>query len=310
MKVSVDGVARAVLPAVFSVLAGCLDGVPSTAAQADDKARTAGRDETPVVVVPYGSGYLATQVISFTNDAAGAERAAVTLATSVGDVVAVPGASGYRIDVVLEGSGETEEQARRALATMAVGHTDRLRNGTLELGTRVTFAEYQPPHGGGVVELGSVRSASVHALLPAQLSYALNQATDIGNASATGLSGTAAILRTNIGDVSLDGTWRRVEGVTDVGSAHVALAAQGDADVLVASDIGNAEVALLGPVGGGFDLVGETQIGGVTILVHGTQPVGTPSPTKAHYRTPGFEGLSPQVRVQGYSGIGNVFIHD
>jgi len=286
-------------------LAGCPQGEVAPVAGAPLDAK---RDETPVVVVPYGAGYVATQVVSFSGDAAGASRAVVDLATSVGDVLSAPGASGWRIDVTLQGSGSTEDEARRALATMAVGHAERLRKGTLELSARVAFEDYQPPQDSGGVEV-STRSASVQAMLPAGLAYALRHNTDVGNASSSGLSGSLAQLHGEVGDVGLDGDWREVEATTRVGTAYAALALQGDADVLLATEVGDAEVALAGPVEGGFDLFGSTQLGSVTILVHGTEPVGTPSATEAHYRTPGYEGLSPKVRVQGYSRIGSVLIH-
>lgn len=313
------------------MLAACVEqGSEPAGALAGAAAEAQGREDGPVVVVPYGSGYLAAQTVALSGDTAGVTRAEVTLGTAIGDVVTAAGADGYRIEIALQASGPSEAEARKALASMAVEYSDRRRGGALLLRANVRFRDYRAPRSTGPVQVeGSVRRAQVHGVLPASLAYALRQSTDIGNVGAAGLGGPSADFDTDIGDATLQGTWGKVsltsdigdlvfggdaavlEAVTDIGSVYATLSGERGTQADLVSNIGDVDVGLpVASADAGFDLLAQTDIGSALIVVRGTQPEGQQQPNRARFRTPGYANSSPRIAVRGYSDIGSVTIHD
>jgi len=305
-------------------------------AGAGDKAQLSGasamtrdyqRQDSPVVAVPDGGGWLATQAIVLSNDSAGATRAQVQLVTSVGDVTSSPGANGYQITVSLQASGNSESEARAALASMSLSHGDELGGDLLSLDTRVAFAPYQAPSSGGIVT--DLRRASIHASLPAALVYALRQHTDVGDADAAGLSGVTAQLDTQVGNAQLQGDFERVSldcetgqvsytgdtrqlhAYTSVGSVIATIPASADLLAELGTQIGDVQVGLpVAAAGAGFDLVASTEVGAAAIVVRNTESQGASSATHAHYRSADYDSASPKIRVYGTSQVGDVIIRD
>lgn len=308
----------------LSALAACTGpggdgtGVASRGGSARDYTRT----ESDVTVLPGGNGFTATRTVTLSNDDAGASRAAVGLRTINGGVTssaaAVPGE--YQVQVTLQASAPTMEQAEEALATMVVEHRDGTAPGALYLDTEVEFAQYPQDN--------VTRSATVAATLPATLAYDLSQSTVNGGASTAGLGGPQAQLFTTNGTVTLAGTWddaaghsvngsisasgdiASLEASTMNGSVESSLSGTRDSVAHLEALTGSIDAAVNRTIGSTFDLSGETDVGDVTILVAGTEPVGTPASNRAHYRSPDFASGSPRVTVTGRTSTGNVTIHE
>lgn len=280
------------------------------------------RTDSAVTVVPNTNpGFTATQVVTISNDDAGASRAVVHLASDAGSLASSAGSNGYQIQVTFTAMAPTEAQAREALATMSVAHRDATDPGVLYLDNKVTYAPYHQAN-------NVSRNATVAATLPVALDYALAQDVGSGTSSSSGLSGSEVRLAAGSGNETLSGTWDR--GSADAGSGNVSVS--GDiAQLAVSSGSGNLQVSVpsLRPteafvdsgsgtidvtvtqgVGAVYDLTADTGSGTATVAVAGTTPSGSQSTNHAHFQSPGYAGGNPKVRVTTRSGSGTNTIHD
>lgn len=277
------------------------------------------RTESDVTVLPSGTGWTASKVVTLSNDDGGATRAVVSFANVAGSITTSAGSDGYQVQVTLSADGDTEAEARAVLATMAVAHRDALDPGTLYLDNEVSFGAY-----GG----SKSRTATVTAALPAALDYQLSQRITAGSASSSGLSGAAARLETTAGAASLSGTWDSAALYSSSGG----LTASGDIADLQAGTVsgtiqatlacvrstragldtvsGGIDVTVAQNVGSGFDLVGDTTSGAVAIVVAGTQPVGPQTATHAHYQSPDYATSDPRISVAASTTSGGILIHE
>jgi hypothetical protein len=304
------------------VLSACGGGAGDGTSARKGTARDYTRTESDVTVLPNGSGWTATRTVTLGNDDAGASRAGVALRTVNGSVTSAAAtvAGDYAIEVTLQASAPTAEQAQEALATMSVEHRDGTDPGALYLDTEVEFAQYQANNVN--------RSASIAATLPADLAYDLYQSSINGSASTAGLGGPQAQLFTTNGTVTLAGTWddaaansvngsvsasgdiASLQASTMNGSVESSLSGTRDSVADLESSTGSIDAAVNRTVGSTFDLYGDTDVGSVTIVVAGTEPVGTPTSSSAHYRSPDYASGSPRVKIIGRTSTGSVTIHE
>ncbi len=298
--------------------------------QADDGpgAGTAGshgqaqRSDGDVQISQEGSDVVARQLVSIANDFGGAGNGNVTLTTTNGDVLdCVRGNGGYRTNVHLEGRGSTEQEARAALASMSVAHSDMLTAGTLRLSTVVQFNNAGSTSGGislpPIIGTGSSggsgnlrRSASIVAGLPSAPSYAFNDSTTNGDVIAAGFSGSDAKLSTTEGDIGLDGDWGQSTLSTSDGDIAAQLHTSQSGSHNVSTTNGDIDVALAISGTPGFDLSASTTNGAANIDVAGTDPVGEQTATSAHRQSPGYSGSAVKISVGADSTNGDVTIHD
>lgn len=277
--------------------------------------------------------FVASRQVDVVNDFGGASTAQVDLASVNGNVIACTrDGGGYRAKVLLEARATTEAEARSALDTMVVTHTDTLTAGSLRLNTRVDFNSTSSgstlPLGllGGQGETTAKRTASILEGLPASASYSLSPSTTNGDAAAFGLSGSAAQLDTSNGNVALDGRWdsatlSATNGIVGVSGDYASLnASAGNGQVEASLQTARSLDATLSATNGyveaklarsnaGFDLQGQSTNGEVRIDVAGTDAVGTQSSQSAHRRSPDYASRAVQVQLTGSATNGNVDIH-
>lgn len=221
--------ALSALVAVLLLLSGCTANLADPVSTATDPvqanpptgagAGTIGSHGTParvdgdVQVRMQGANYIARQNVTLTNDFAGASHATLSLKTVNGGVMANGGGNGgYRLTAMLEGRGNTEQQARDALASLTVVPSDSVQGTTLALGLEVRFNDYTPasPLPPLPVQTGSSgRSASIIAVLPAAPSLSLDAQTSNGAIEVQGLHGSSLDLGTSNGGLGVNGAWER-----------------------------------------------------------------------------------------------------
>ena len=288
---------------------------------------TAQRSDGDVQIGNDGDEFVARQIVSIANDFGGASNATVALKTDNGDVAnCVRPGGGYRVAALLEGRGASEQEARDALATMVVNHSDSLSAGTLHLSTTVQFNN--PSGGGGgsgscinvppvVVGCDSNggsnqelhRRATILAGLPSTASYALDNSTGNGEAVAIGFNGSSAKLTSGNGEIALDGNWGQSTLDTGNGEVFLRLGTARSGTHNVTTDNGEIDVELAITGSPGFDLSASTGNGEAVIDVPGTEPVGEQTQTSAHKRTPDYASRAVQIGVTANSGNQDVIIH-
>ena len=303
------------------VLSACSGGGGGGTDAAGGTARDYTRTESSVTVLPNGSGgFTASRVVTISNDDGGATRAVVSLVGRNGGLTSSPGSDGYQIQVTLSAEGDNEQEARDKLASMSVVHRDGLDGDTLYLQSEVRLAS---------VADGDNRIATVTASLPSALSYDLAQQVDnLGPVGSSGLSGTSARIVGLNASANLTGTWDEAVvyssnlGVTvggdiadlraasDNGTVQASLPGMRQTLAVLDSSNGNVDVTVGRTLGTVFDLEAETDNGTATIAVAGTQPVGTPSTNRAHFRSPDYASGAPKVHVIARTENLNASIHE
>lgn len=286
-------------------------------------ARTFTRQDSAVTVTPNLSpGFTATRVVTISNDDGGAVRAAVGLHNVAGSIAssASPSAGAYQIQVTLRADAPTEEQAREALDTMSVAHRDGLGSGTLYLDHEIKYASYSANN--------VSRSAQVVAALPGALDHYLYQDSTSGTVTSSGLHGPEAELHSTSGAVTLSGTWDGAWADTTSGTVTVGgdiawlqasstsgliqatLPSSRDTDAAFDTTSGAIDVTVTHTLGSVFDLEASTTVGSASVVVAGTEPVGTQSATHAHYRSPDYASGHPRVAAIARTTSGGVSIHE
>lgn len=279
------------------------------------------RDDGAVTVLPsLSGGFTATRVVTVSNDDGAAAAAVVTLLNQIGDITAAPSSSGYQIQVTLRADAPSEQQARDALATMTVVHSDSLGGETLYLTNEVRFAQYSQDN--------VSRVAAVAASLPPALAYRLFERTGVGSAASSGLDGRYAQLHASTGGVTLSGAWdtalldsdvgsvtasgdfASLQASSSIGSVTATLSGTRNTQAWLDSSNGDIDVTVTRTLDSGFDLEGTTEVGTVLIVVAGTDPVGTQTGEHGHYRSANYASSTPQVRVVGRTFIGDVTLHE
>lgn len=315
--------------ALALLLAACKggDGDSSKGAGFDPPAsaqsRNATRSDGEVMVLPNLSpGFTATQTITISHNDGGAGQGVVTLENVSGGLTSSAAASaGYEIQITLKADAPTEAQAREALATMSVEHSDALGGGTLYLGNRVRYAKYQANN--------VSRSATVSAALPPALSYRLEQNSVSGANASSGLHGPSVWMNNTSGALTLAGTWdeaaaNSVSGGVTVSGDIADLQASTTSGTLTSRLTGNRsssaqldavsgaiDATVATSAGAGYDLEAHTTSGTATIAVAvaGTQPVGQQSARDAHYRSANYASSNPKISVYAQTTSGSVNIH-
>jgi uncharacterized protein involved in outer membrane biogenesis len=310
----------AVIGLAFTVaLAACGGGGGGGGTPGTERAFT--RQDSAVTVVPdlVTGGYTATQIVTLSNDDAGASHVSLDLRNAAGSISSSPTSEGYQIQITLTAMADTEAQARAAVASMGIAHRDAVAGSTLYLSNEVKFG---PDPG------SDSRLAAVAATVPAAPGYRLYQAIPAGSNSSSGLHGSRAQLDSASGAATLSGTW----DAADVNSVSGAVTVSGDIPDLQVSSISGALTATLAcarsttamldttsgtldatvtqGAGTGFDLDAQTTSGAATIVVAGTLPEGPQSPQHAHFRSTNYATSNPKIVVAARSVSGAVNIHD
>lgn len=294
------------------------------------------RSDGSVSISRHDGKVVASRQVDVVNDFGGASAAQVDLASVNGDVIACTrDGGGYRARVFLEARAATEAEARSALDTMVVTHTDTLTAGTLRLNTRVDFDSSSSGSGlpvcvlcddEGDSDVTAQRSATILEGLPASASYSLSPSTTNGDAAAFGLSGSAAQLTTSNGNVALNGRWdsatlSATNGIVGVSGDYASLnASAGNGQVEALLQTARSLDATLSATNGyveaklarsnaGFDVQGQSANGEVRIDIAGTEAVGTQTRESAHRRSPDYASRAVQVQLTGSATNGSVDIH-
>lgn len=279
-------------------------------------------DESGQVSSDGNGGFRATRTVSIANDFGGAMRASMQIDTENGDIGhCVREGGGYRINIMLEGRGSTEQQARDALDGMVVTHNDELSEGELRLATRVEFVN--PIVGSNVQQ-----SASVLAGLPSAPTYSLTSNTSNGSIAAAGFNGPRAEFQSANGNLGLQGVWDEAAldtsngniillgniagslAATSNGSVIAELEAERSGNHLLQAGNGNVDVKLTRTATPGLDLSASASNGNATIEVSGTEPVGEQQQSNAHFRSPDFDTNEIKIVVDAITTNGNASIHE
>lgn len=306
--------------ASLATLAACTGGAGSGDGSAGGTPRAFSRTDSDVTVLPNLSGtFTATRTVTISNDDGGAAAAHVALTSDNAGLSVSASSGGYQIQVALTATAPTEQRARDELAAMTVSHRDALDPGTLFLDTDVHV---------GNAGANATRSATATASLPPALAYRLLGRSDNGSVDASGLAGPVADLSSANASVTLAGTWDSaglhsangsVSATVDAatvqaasGNGTVQVALTGTRGSIVNLDTGNGSIdaKVSRTLGSVYDLDAQTDLGSATVSVAGTQPVGSQTPTHAHYRSADYSTGAPKVKVTGRSSIGSVTIHD
>lgn len=269
------------------------------------------------ISVPDGS-YTARQVITISNNDGGATSANVALTTAVGDIEASGSSDGYVVTVTLEAKRDNEADARAALASMHVEHSDKLGDGVLSLAAEVVFGNNPNNQSGTIV--AQLPTALAYALKPSSNSgdlsindlhgSSLEADTDNGGVTATGVWSGASLTSDN-GDLSFSGDSGDLFADTSNGTVTVVLACKQDADVSLMTANGTIDAQVDSTVAGvGFDLLADTDLGTASVDVAGTDPVGAQSETHAHYRSTSYSSAPIQVNLDAQSSTGDVTVHE
>ena len=315
---------------VRSILGSLVIGLTACGGGGGDGGGGAGQSGTPraftrtdsaVTALPNGSGgYTASRVVTISNDDANASRAEVILIVPNGSLNSSAGSGGYQIQVALSADGDTEQEARDKLASMSVEHRDAVGGDALYLYNEVKLAP---------IANGDNRIATVTASLPTSLTYQLYQRVEnLGPVGSSGLGGTSAHIEGINANANLSGTW----DTAAVYSTNLGVTVSGDiASLQAASDNGTVQASLPGlretfatldasngnvdatvgrTLGTVFDLEAETVNGTATVIVAGTQPVGTQTTNHAHFRSANYDTGSPRVRVIARTTNLNASIHE
>lgn len=176
------------------------------------------REASAVTVKLEGTGWVARQTVTVTNDFGGAAVAHAGFATTNGDVgVAAGKGGGYRLRAELRATAGSEQEARDLLATMVVHNEDSLADGRLELGLKVEFKPDNAP--APLLQLGNrQRGADVAAELPPEPAIGVAAGTTNGGVTVAGLHGDRLELHTTNGGVSAQGAWEEAAmGATNGG---------------------------------------------------------------------------------------------
>ena len=295
-------------------LTACNGGGSGSGSGLSGSPRAFTRTDSAVTALPNTSGgYTATQVVTLSNDDAGASHAAVSLVNVNGNVTSSASSGGYQIQVTLQADAPTEAQARAALATMTVEHRDAVGADTLYLNNEVKFAQYSDDNVN--------RTATVTAGLPGTLDYQLHESTVNGTSATSGLGGPEAQLYSTNGSITLAGAWdvaaantvngtvsasgdiASLQASSTTGSVQTALSGMRDSYADLDSTAGSIDAKVSRTLTSGFDLEGRSDLGTVAIVVAGTEPVGSPSNSSAHYRSPDYDSGSPRVRINAVTGV-------
>jgi hypothetical protein len=270
------------LAGLLTSCSGGGDGSPASGGTARDFMRSAsGVSATANLGIP--TTYTATQVVTITNDDAGATRIVSSWRNGIGSINSgiMGNGDSYMAEVTLTATAPSEEQARALLQTMHINHRDGVGGDTLYLDHEVRFDE--------VEDSNLSRSADLVATLPSTAAHELYQDMGNGDNATSGLGGPLVLLETGLGNSQVSGEWD---------------------NVLVDTGNGNVDVTVATAAGAGYDLEGDASNGTTTITVAGTSPVGEQTDEHKHYRSPDYSSSSPQVDVQAYVGLGNISIHD
>lgn len=279
------------------------------------------RNDAAVTVLPnISGGFTASQVITISNNDGGTNQAVVNLLNQSGSIASSASSGGYQVQITLQADAPTEQQARQALATMSIAHTDALDGSTLYLNNEVQFAEYQASNVN--------RTALVAAALPSALDYQLYQRLISGALGSSGLGGSDVQFDTTSGASTLSGTWdaagiSSISGAAtasgDIASLHIStvsgvvqttLSSARSSHSDIESTSGGIDATVTRTGNSGFDLEGQTNSGTAAVAVAGTQPVGTQTSNHAHYRSDNYATSSPQVSVNARSTSGSILIHE
>lgn len=302
-------------------------GSGSASAHAD-----ASRSESEVEITQENSKFVASRIVTLSNDFGGAAQADVTVDTGNGNVGTCRRDGGYVFKVYAYARGASEQEARDNLDRVSVSHSDTLAAGTLTLDTSATLTAIDDPGlpvplpgtGTDNVEWG----ATVLAGLPASADYTFDLGTSNGVVEATGFSGSSATLDSSNGEVALDGRWDEatldtsngyvvvdgdfggLDASTSNGGIVADLDSRRSADVTLDTSNGEIDVHLRASGAAGYDLSGDATNGEVEISVAGTQPVGTQTDESKHYQTPDYDSRAVQISVQADTSNGGVSIRD
>lgn len=235
---------------------------------------------TPNVGIP--TTYTATQIVTISNDDAGASRLVSAWQNTSGSLATAASAlSGYQVQVTLTTTAESEQQARDLLETIHIRHRDGVGGSTLYLEHDIDFDQVS----GSNIQ----RKADILASLPPGAEHELYQGMTSGTNASSGLGGPLAHLATTSGNATLSGNWD---------------------DAVLTATSGNIDVTVAAAVGAVYDVEAQVTSGNTTITVAGTSAVGEQTQDHKHYRSPDYASGSPQIDVYGRATSGNVTIHD
>jgi DUF4097 and DUF4098 domain-containing protein YvlB len=291
-----------------------------------------------IAVSHQGTRWYARQTILVQNAFSGADRVAVSLAAFNGGIK-VDGTtdSGYKGTVKLEGSGDSEQAAREALASMELRTPDVLQGTSLTFGLHVLTLTDDLPYDSG-------RGASIDLKTPRGPIYNLAADTSNGPITLQGLRGESLVADTSNGPIDVSDVqaaeldldtsngpitakgFAATEGTFDTSNGPID--AEGTADDLTLDtsngpidatlrpaasghytlDSSNGQILLKlkGGADTGFDATASTSNGRATVSLTGGEDVGIQEDTDAHARSAGYSGKAIQTRVQADSSNADV----
>lgn len=297
-------------------------------------------DTGQVAISHQGFRWYARQTVTVQNSLNGADRVALSLAAFNG-FITVDGTtgSGYKGTVKLEGSGDSEQAARDALASMELRTPDIQQGTSLTFGLHVLTVTDDLPTNSG-------RGASIGLETPRGPVYNLGVGTSNGPIGLHGLRGETLVADTSNGpidvgdvtalDLTLDtsngpitanefttarGTFDTSNGPIDVkgtaddltldtsnGPIDATLRPARSGQYTLDSSNGQILLKLKGDASTGFDAAASTSNGAVSISLTGGESVGTQEDTDAHVRTAGYVGKAIKTRVVADSSNSDVRI--
>lgn len=271
----------------------------------------ADRTDGDVTVQQQNSRYNARKTVTVVNGAGDASASTLSMATSSGDIhVETWDCDGYLLTAALVGQGQTEQQARDALATIDLVHSDGLSAGTLALSFSI---ERDPTAITQIVSVngGNGASGSLTLFTP-DLSYDASADASSGDIRFEAIKGTSLDLGTSSGDIHVEDV-RFDRFVASASSGDVtARLAVGSIDVETSSGDITIEASptrtgtfTIEASSGEVDL--ELAIGGdIDIDLPDTSPVGEQEDDHAHARTHGFDQRSIQTTVGIITSSGDI----
>ena len=297
------------------------------------------RNDGAVSVDQQGGQFRARKLVSIANDFGGASTAQVDFSSQNGDVISCPRqGGGYRIKLMLEARAASEADARSALDSILVNHTDTLAATMLRLNTQVQFSQSTstgavtlPTTGSGSNSGTPQRGATIIAGLPASASYAFTHSSSNGSVRTVNLSGSSATLSTTNGNLGLNQRWdsATLNGSNGSNGSNGIVSMEGDyASIKANTSNGVVEAHLqtgrslsasfsttngyadiqLAQSAAGFDVQAQTTNGTARIDVAGTDPVGPQSSTAMHRRTSDYSTRAVKVQVSASATNGDARI--
>jgi len=239
------------------------------------------REESEITVERQGDKWVAKKTVTLRNGV-GVPLVESVLATYNGHVSAnAQDEAGYRITASLWGRGDTEDQARAALAGVRVEHAEDVRGGALSLATRAS----------GPNESG----AHLESALPRGAEHRLDLATQNGHVEIASLACEHAKARTQNGHVTVAGaTCGDLDLATQNGHVEIAYTPKASSRISAASTNGHISAVLPERETIGWDLTASNVNGGVSIALRDGTLVED-GKHKKRFVTNGFDGRGTKV---------------